>query len=214
MKSDIKIGITVGVAVVVVLMIFFIQRNQATKPTPTLTEVPDITLKPADIQPKEPTPPVTVTPTPEAVEEPKVTKTTPTPTVKITESTKEAPETMVNNTIEQVTTDTTSKEPEVIITAKPVEIPVKAEPIVKSQTPKTVEQPSQALIKQRIKPRYYKVAEGDTLSKISQAYFGSARYWTEIQNANSELIKNPNRLQVGWKIRIPTPAEISGRYNH
>lgn len=46
----------------------------------------------------------------------------------------------------------------------------------------------------------YKVVKGDTLSKIAQRFGTTA---SEIQKANSALIKNVNRLSVGWVLKIP-----------
>lgn len=59
------------------------------------------------------------------------------------------------------------------------------------------------------KPRYYLVKTGDSLSEISEDYYGHERFWREIYKANRQLIRNPDRLQVGWRLRIPYPEEIS-----
>ena len=45
------------------------------------------------------------------------------------------------------------------------------------------------------------VAKGDTLSKISARYLGSAGRWREIQSANRGL--DPNRLRIGQRITLP-----------
>lgn len=50
----------------------------------------------------------------------------------------------------------------------------------------------------------YKVKKGDTLSKIAKSYNTSV---TAIQKANSKLIKNVNRISVGWVLEIPTPTQ-------
>ena len=46
----------------------------------------------------------------------------------------------------------------------------------------------------------YEVVKGDSLSKIGQK-FGIA--WKEIYEANRHLIKNPDLIQPGWKLKIP-----------
>jgi nucleoid-associated protein YgaU len=46
----------------------------------------------------------------------------------------------------------------------------------------------------------YEVVKGDSLSKIGQK-FGIA--WKEIYEANRNLIKNPDLIQPGWKLKIP-----------
>ena len=46
----------------------------------------------------------------------------------------------------------------------------------------------------------YEVASGDSLSKIAQKY---GVHWKKIHEANSDLIKNPDLIQPGWKLKIP-----------
>ena len=49
----------------------------------------------------------------------------------------------------------------------------------------------------------YEVVKGDSLSKIGQK-FGIA--WKEIYEANRNIIKNPDLIQPGWKLKIPQKA--------
>lgn len=49
----------------------------------------------------------------------------------------------------------------------------------------------------------YEVQKGDTLSKIAEYFYGDAKLYTLIYEANKSLIKNPNLIQVGWKLKIP-----------
>lgn len=46
----------------------------------------------------------------------------------------------------------------------------------------------------------YEVVSGDSLSKIGKKY-GIA--WKEIYEANKDLIKDPDLIQPGWKLKIP-----------
>lgn len=46
----------------------------------------------------------------------------------------------------------------------------------------------------------YEVKPGDSLSKIGQQ-FGVD--WKQIHEANKDLIKNPDLIQAGWKLKIP-----------
>jgi nucleoid-associated protein YgaU len=49
----------------------------------------------------------------------------------------------------------------------------------------------------------YTIKAGDTLSKISKQYYGNANQYMKIAEANKELIKDPNKIQIGWVITIP-----------
>jgi len=49
----------------------------------------------------------------------------------------------------------------------------------------------------------YVVKPGDTLSGIAKALYGKAGRWHEIFEANRDIIKKPNLIRPGWKLRIP-----------
>lgn len=50
---------------------------------------------------------------------------------------------------------------------------------------------------------YYEIASGDTLSKIAKQFYGDANAYPRIFEANREVIKDPDLIFVGQKIRIP-----------
>ena len=50
---------------------------------------------------------------------------------------------------------------------------------------------------------YYTVESGDTLSKIAKEYLGDAMAYPTIFEANKEVIKDPDLIYPGQKIRIP-----------
>ena len=50
---------------------------------------------------------------------------------------------------------------------------------------------------------YYTVESGDTLSKIAKEYLGDAMAYPKIFEANREVIKDPDLIYPGQKIRIP-----------
>jgi len=84
----------------------------------------------------------------------------------------------------------------------PEPTPVQTEKEIKpvaSEPPKSVIQ----------EPRYYIVKKGDTLTQISELYYGEARFWKVIEQANKNIISNPNLLKEGWKLRIPYPDEVT-----
>jgi len=51
--------------------------------------------------------------------------------------------------------------------------------------------------------RSYTVKAGDTLSKIAKEQYGDASQWKKIQAANADLIRDPDKIQPGWTLRIP-----------
>lgn len=50
---------------------------------------------------------------------------------------------------------------------------------------------------------YYVVQPGDSLSKIAKNYYGNAMKYPEIFEANKEVIKDPDLIYPGQKLRIP-----------
>lgn len=50
---------------------------------------------------------------------------------------------------------------------------------------------------------YYVIQSGDTLSGIAKKYLGNAMDYPKIFEANKEVIKNPDLIYPGQKIRIP-----------
>lgn len=56
---------------------------------------------------------------------------------------------------------------------------------------------------------YYIVKEGDWLSKLAEykEVYGHGNYalWPRIYKANKHLIKNPDLIYPGWKLKIPRP---------
>jgi len=55
--------------------------------------------------------------------------------------------------------------------------------------------------------RFIVVKRGDTLSSIAYRAYGRASAYTKIYNANPDLVKNPNRIYVGMRLRVPVDGE-------
>lgn len=53
------------------------------------------------------------------------------------------------------------------------------------------------------KVEYYEIQKGDTLSAIAKKFLGQASAYPKIFEANREVIKDPNLIYPGQKIRIP-----------
>lgn len=54
-----------------------------------------------------------------------------------------------------------------------------------------------------VKYTEYVVKPGDSLSVIAKKFYKDGRLFDRIYEANKDVIKNPNRLPLGLKIRIP-----------
>ncbi|MDH3468574.1 MAG: peptidoglycan-binding protein LysM [Gammaproteobacteria bacterium] len=50
---------------------------------------------------------------------------------------------------------------------------------------------------------YYTIVKGDTLSGIAKKFYGNAMAYSKLFDANREVIKDPNLIYPGQKIRIP-----------
>lgn len=51
--------------------------------------------------------------------------------------------------------------------------------------------------------RSYTVKAGDSLSKIAKEVYGDASQWKKIHQANSDKIKDPDKIQPGWTLNVP-----------
>ena len=62
----------------------------------------------------------------------------------------------------------------------------------------------------------YKIKSGDTLSGIAKKELGKASRWKEIYNLNKDIIKDPNRIYPGQKIKLPHYAKgtMGAEYDH
>jgi nucleoid-associated protein YgaU len=51
--------------------------------------------------------------------------------------------------------------------------------------------------------QWHEVQAGDTLSKIAKKYYGDASLYMQIFEANTDILKDPNLIKVGQKLKIP-----------
>jgi LysM repeat protein len=51
--------------------------------------------------------------------------------------------------------------------------------------------------------KIHEVVSGDTLSKIAKTYYGDAGKYMKIFEANKDQLTDPNKIQVGQKLKIP-----------
>jgi nucleoid-associated protein YgaU len=51
--------------------------------------------------------------------------------------------------------------------------------------------------------QWHVVRQGDTLSKIAEQCYGDRSLYPKIFEANRDVLKDPNLIRVGQKLRIP-----------
>lgn len=52
--------------------------------------------------------------------------------------------------------------------------------------------------------RIYVVVSGDSLSKIAKREYGDANKWKQLFEANRDIIKDPNLIHPGQKLKLPS----------
>ena len=51
--------------------------------------------------------------------------------------------------------------------------------------------------------QWHEVKKGETLWKIAEQYYGDGNLYPKIFDANRDTLKDPNRINIGQKLRIP-----------
>jgi nucleoid-associated protein YgaU len=59
--------------------------------------------------------------------------------------------------------------------------------------------------------QYYDVKSGDSLSKIAKQFYGDANQYNRIFEANKPMLKDPDEIYPGQKLRIPALATAGTR---
>jgi nucleoid-associated protein YgaU len=49
----------------------------------------------------------------------------------------------------------------------------------------------------------YEVKSGDSLSKIAKKVYGNANEWKQIFEANKDVLKDPDKIFPGQKLKLP-----------
>jgi len=55
-------------------------------------------------------------------------------------------------------------------------------------------------------PQTYTVQAGDSLSRIAKQFYGNANEYNRIFEANRDQLKDPDKIQAGMQLRIPSAA--------
>jgi nucleoid-associated protein YgaU len=184
MPKDLKIGLAVGLGVVAVVGLWLATRPGLT-PQAQLQRLQNTnTSKKTEDKPN--TSVVSRTPAPEPSSD--------TPDTDIPGNRNDAPSYQTN-------------ERETLISQVPQGIP---------QEPNETIPPEQEILPEPVIPeqaepikteRFYIVQKNDTLSSISQKYYGTPAKWPKIFDANRTIISNANRLAIGAKLIIPDDSD-------
>lgn len=62
--------------------------------------------------------------------------------------------------------------------------------------------------KQEPEGKYYEVKKGDTLSKIAKEHYGDANKYPVIFEANKPMLKDPDEIYPGQRLRIPAQSAV------
>jgi len=76
-------------------------------------------------------------------------------------------------------------------------------PVDTSMQVQRPQQPQQTEQMETSNVRMYTVKAGDTLSKISKQFYGSANDYMKIFNANTDQLSDPDKISVGQELKIP-----------
>lgn len=68
--------------------------------------------------------------------------------------------------------------------------------------------PSSPTVDVPAEARDYTVAEGDTLYSIARQVYGAGKYWRAIYDANRDLIEDPVKLKLMWRLELPPPEKV------
>lgn len=49
------------------------------------------------------------------------------------------------------------------------------------------------------------IRKGESLAAVAKRMLGDDKKWGRIRAANRNLIKDPNAVQAGWRVAVPTP---------
>ena len=182
MKQDFKIGLLVGLAVLIVIAVGWVLLHGRPAPQAASGRVPT----PMTLRPQEPNRPLT-TNIPATGLQPYAAAPSATGGV-------------------QTTGPATGTEPNVaagqpLAGAAPSALtPSSPAPV----TPQTHPAAAQVRPAETAKPaRTHTVLEGESLSDLADKYYGSSDKWNKIYRANRSTIKDPDKIYPGMKLVIP-----------
>jgi nucleoid-associated protein YgaU len=74
---------------------------------------------------------------------------------------------------------------------------------MQEKTPPVGGTPPDAAPDDSVYTQWYEVKKGDTLWKIAKEVYGDGSLYPDIFKANQDTLSDPDKIQVGQKLRIP-----------
>jgi nucleoid-associated protein YgaU len=144
-------------------------------------------------------------------EEPDPLESFETPRNPVTEIDKEQMNPPLNNPDAQTQKPENTAENQENLSDIPKTLPLRLKELKKTLNIETTDAPAEPKRPKKPQPepkpspktRTHIVASGDTLSSISQKYYGNPAKWRNILDANPKL-ENPHSLKIGQEIKIPS----------
>ena len=111
--------------------------------------------------------------------------------------------TILKETILQLQREATTRESELLRYSNALAT-ARSQPATAGEVaPIIIQTPTRQEAAQTAGQQSYTVQAGDTLSRISSKVYGESGRWTEIFEANRDLLPSPNALKPGQVLRIP-----------
>lgn len=206
MRKDMKVGLVVGVLMLVAVIIIVVMQKgepagEPVAQAPAVKPVEPVIPKPAPITPVKPVEPVK--PTPVQPEDDLLSGLLD----PVAEDVEE-----LDDLIEGIAVvDNNSGQAGVVRQ----QIDVEVDDVDKlGQAIETIQNQAGSIPKEAALPKeiYHTVASGESLSGISLKYFGSVNFTKDIYEANKTVMtRGEDFLNVGWKLRIPHPSEVEAK---
>jgi nucleoid-associated protein YgaU len=190
MRKDVQFGLTIGGALLVVLVVWVSVVNHATKNPDSNNET--ILQPPAEPAAAPTTQPAEPATQPATVLETSTPTTEPSPgMINVTDA--GGPSAVGKDWDSLLNSGSSSPQSNVV--------PASADTIINSDATDAGPTTRPSVATTATGGRTHLVQRGETFFTISQAAYGSSRYWKRIVDANPQV--NPNRLRIGTTINIP-----------
>ena len=203
MRKETKIGIIIGIIIVVGVAVYFANQDKNSKPA-----IPDnMTFDdPSTVQPT-----TTVDPKPETtadstdINSPAISDPGPLTADNSDSNEENTVDVSIPDEVDELTTVDNKDDIVIAMPKKDIE----PEPTVtKAINDDPLANLPNSYPEQMTERKYHTVQKGDSLYSISTEYFGTGKYWKKIYDVNKDIIKNESSLTIGWKLKIPTPEEM------